>query len=398
MNSERVIFHVDMDAFFAAVEQLDNPDLRGKPVLVGSDSPRGVVATASYEAREFGCHSAQPMAIAKRKCPQAVITPVRGARYGEVSAQIFEIFDRYSPLVEPLSIDEAFLDMTGTVGIHGPPREAATKLKAAIADEISLTASVGIAPNKFLAKLASDLQKPDGLTILSKNEIEDLLPSLPIRKIWGIGPVTAGKMESLGIKKIGDIRTLSLEWLEKQIGSTGRRYFNLARGIDDRPVIPDRDAKSISHEQTFQVDVEDPVTVRAVLMGQVEQVARRLRKHGFLASTVTVKIRYGDFKTITRRATLDGPTHTTSLLWKSASELYDGWVDQGYKPVRLVGMGAGGFAQSDIQQPLFPDPSIEREREIDEATDRIVGRFGKGSIQRGATLESKPAKKEAKKQ
>jgi DNA polymerase-4 len=251
----RSILHLDMDAFFAAVEQRDHPELRGKPLLIGHDGPRGVVATASYEARPFGCHSAQPMAIAKRLCPQAIVVPVRMASYHAVSEQMFSILDEFSPVIEPLSIDEAFLDLTGTERALGKPRDVARRLKNRIKSDLKVTASVGLAPNKYLAKLASDMQKPDGLVVIGADDIDRILPPLAVTKIWGVGKATAARLEPLGIRTIGDLRQKPLDWLEQHFGSEARRYFDLARGIDDRPVVPDREAKSIGHEQTFEVDV-----------------------------------------------------------------------------------------------------------------------------------------------
>ena len=234
------ILHLDMDAFFAAVEQRDHPELRGKPLLIGHDGPRGVVATASYEARPFGCHSAQPMVVAKRLCPQAIIVPVRGERYREVSAQMFAILDEFSPLVEPLSVDEAFLDLTGTEQLLGPPEQVAQTLRGRIATDLQLTASVGVAPNKFLAKLASDMDKPDGLTVIRPEDIDRILLPLPVTRIWGVGKATAAGLEKWGIRTIADLRAKSLEWLEEHCGGEARRFFNLARGLDDRTVTIDR--------------------------------------------------------------------------------------------------------------------------------------------------------------
>jgi DNA polymerase IV len=289
-----------MDAFFASVEQLDNPHLRGKPVLVGHDGPRGVVAAASYESRNFGCRSALPMAVAKRLCPQALVVPVRMRRYQEVSRQVFEIFESFSPLVEPLSVDEAFLDLSGTERLQGQPIEVARRMKDRIRGELKLTASVGVAPNKFLAKLASDLEKPNGLTVIRAEDVDRILPPLPVSKLWGIGRVTEAKLESAGIRTIDDLRRAARDLLERHLGCEAERYLNLAHGRDHRVVTPDRDAKSIGHEQTFEVNVADPEEIRGVLMEQVEQVACRLRRHGIQARGISLKIRYGDFTTITR--------------------------------------------------------------------------------------------------
>lgn len=378
--ADRSILHLDMDAFFAAVEQRDYPELRGKPVLIGHDGPRGVVATASYEARPFGCHSAQPMAIARRRCPHAVIVPVRGRRYSEVSKQMFAILDAFSPLIEPLSIDEAFLDLTGAEQSQGAPEDVARRIKQRIRDELQLTASVGLAPNKFLAKLASDMDKPDGLTIIRADDIDRVLPPLPIERIWGIGPVTAAGLKDVGVHTIGDLRARPIEWLQARFGKDAERYWNLCRGIDHRPVVADREAKSIGHEQTFSVDVEEPGEVRRVLLGHVEQVARRLRKHGLSAKRVSLKIRFGDFETVTRSMTLPVATNVTTELWDAASRLLDAWT---FQPVRLIGMTAERLCRGEAQPGLFRDPEHERQQRIDAVTDRIAERFGKAAIKRG---------------
>jgi len=227
-----------MDAFFASIEQMDHPELKGKPVLVGYDGPRGVVATASYEARPFGCHSAQPMVQAKRLCPHAIIVPVRHDRYGEISSQMFAILDDFSPVIEPLSIDEAFLDLTGTANLLGPAETAAQRMKDRIKKEIGLTASVGVAPNKFLAKLGSDLHKPDGLTVIRPEDVDVLLPPMPVTKIWGIGPAMAARLKLLGINTIGDLRKFPLTVLRQQIGDDAEHYQRLAHGLDDRLSAP----------------------------------------------------------------------------------------------------------------------------------------------------------------
>ncbi len=384
--SSRSIFHVDMDAFFASIEQMDNPSLRGKPVLVGYDGPRGVVAAASYEARQFDCHSAMPMAIAKRRCPHAVIVPVRFSRYREISGRMFAIFDEFSPLVEPLSVDEAFLDLTGTQKLLGKPEDVARRLKERIRSALGLTASIGVAPNKFLAKLASDFKKPDGLVVVRPDQIDALLVSLPVDKLWGIGPVTAAKLKEVGIHKIGDLRKRSAESVERMFGRDSARFLRLAHGIDDRPVVPDREAKSIGQEQTFGVDAAVPDDVRRVLFEQVEQVGQRLRKHGLCARTVSLKIRYGDFETITRSLTLKDATDTTSDLWNAASSLFDKWCHNGFRPVRLIGASASLLSRGPAQMNLFVDPQQERKKQLDGVADRITAKFGTGAIRRGGGL------------
>ena len=385
-SPDRAILHVDMDAFFAAVEVLDDPSLAGKPVLVGHDGPRGVVAAASYEARRFGCHSAQPMAVAKRNCPQAVIVPGRHGRYREVSDAVFAIFERFTPMVEPLSIDEAFLDVTGSLRLMGAAETIARNIKSAIRREVGLTASVGVAPNKFLAKLASDLQKPDGLVVIRPEDVDRILPPLPVSRLWGIGPKTAKRLAGLNIKTIGDLRRLSPADMEARFGADGEHYARLARGLDVRPVTPDHDAKSIGQEETFEADVPDQEQLRQTLFAQAEQVGRRLRKAGVLARHVWVKIRFGDFKTITRQCTLDDPSDVTTVLYEAAKRLFDAWARESFQPVRLIGMAGKGFARGQGQLPLFPDPTIERQKKVDSVVDRINDRVGKGALKRGGGM------------
>jgi DNA polymerase-4 len=377
--ASRSILHVDMDAFFASVEQLDHPELRGKPVLVGYDGPRGVVAAASYEAREFGCHSAQPMAAARRLCPHALIVPVRGERYRDVSRQMFAILDQFSPIVEPLSVDEAFLDLTGTERLLGASRDVAIRLKQTIRQQLKLTASIGVAPNKFLAKLASDMQKPDGLMVIRESDVEALLAPMLVTRLWGIGKATAGKLANVGIRTIADLRRTPVERLSRYLGSEAEWYLNLSYGLDDRSVTPDREAKSISHEQTFGADLIEPAEVLRVLLDQAEQVAARLRRHGLTARGVSLKIRYGDFKTITRSATLDAPTDSTSQLWHAAQTLFDAWK---FEPVRLIGVAADRLMQGQGQMNLFADPTSEKQRKLDAVADQINQRFGKRAIHR----------------
>lgn len=385
MATQRVIFHVDMDAFFASVEQLDNPELRGRPVLVGHDGSRGVVAAASYEARVFGCRSALPMVVAKRKCPHAIVVPVRGGRYREVSAQVFDIFERYSPLIEPLSIDEAFLDMTGTERLLGSPGDVAQKLKDKVRELTGLAASVGVAPNKFLAKVASDLDKPDGLTIIPHDGVDRALAPLPVSRLWGIGPVACAKLADMGIRTIGDLKHANVKLLASRFGDHAHHMMRLARGEDERPVVSDHEAKSIGQEQTFGQDVAEPDAVRAVLLEQVEQVARRLRKHQVFARCVTLKIRFGDFETITRSETRTFATQSTDELWVSASAIFDKWRSSAFRPVRLIGMTVSQLSGDEGQLDLYDNPDREKRKKIDEVSDKIVQRFGKASLHRGAT-------------
>jgi DNA polymerase-4 len=386
VHADRAILHVDMDAFFAAVEQLDDPKLRGKPILVGGDGPRGVVATASYEARPYGCHSAQPMAVAKRLCPHAIVVPGRFSRYREVSDAMFEIFESFTPVIQPLSIDEAFLDVTGSQRIHGSPVEIGRRLKQRVRDELALTASVGLAANKFLAKLASDLEKPDGLTVITDADVDRILPPLPVTKIWGIGPKTAARLEGMAIRTIGDLRRASDATLNRLLGDDAERVRNLAHGTDHREVVTDSEAKQISQENTFGVDVADPDAVRQELLEQVQQVARRLRKHKLRAGGVTLKIRFGEFKTITRSRTLDEPTDRTDLLWAVTKEVFDEWARKDFVPVRLIGMAAKSLGgESGAQMSLFSNPVDQKREQLDRTVDRITERFGKDILRRGVS-------------
>ena len=272
MVPTRAILHVDMDAFFASVEQFDRPELQGKPVLVGGDGPRGVVAAASYEARAYGCHSAQPMVIALRDCPDAVVMPPRGRRYREVSEQVFAVLESFTPLVQPLSIDEAFLDVTGSRRLYGSPRQIAASIRQRIVEQVGVTASVGVAPNKFLAKLASDMNKPDGLTVIDPQRVEQTLAGLPIGRMWGVGPATEKKLADLGITTFGDLQRYPAAVLAGVLGTHAGRMVALSRGEDDREVVSDSGARSISQEQTFACDLADAESVRDVLLAQCEQV------------------------------------------------------------------------------------------------------------------------------
>lgn len=387
-ESERSILHVDLDAFYAAVEQMDNPQLRGKPVLVGGTGPRAVVSTASYEARPFGCRSAMPMMQARRLCPQAIVVRPRFQRYRELSDRMFSILEDYTPTIQPISIDEAFLDLTGSQRLLGDSTSVARQIKQRVRAEVGLTISVGVAPNKFLAKLASDLQKPDGLTIITQKEIDELLPTLPIGKIWGIGPRTNAKLNDLGIRTIGDIRKLTLKVLTDRFGSEGARYHHLSFGRDERPVTPDSKAKSIGHEQTFGENIDDAEELRTILLEQVEHVASRLRKHHLLARGVTLKIRDGEFKTITRAGRFEEPSDATQVLWESARETFDKWANASFKPLRLLGVQANGLQMETSQLDLFQDDCNARQRRLDDAVDEINSRLGSRAVRRGRGLRA----------
>ena len=386
-TSQRAILHVDMDQFFAAIAVLDDPSLKGKPVLVGGGGPRGVLSTASYEARAYGCRSAMPTAVAMRLCPDAVLVKVPGDRIREMSGKLFDILDRVSPLVQPLSCDEAFIDVTGSQRLLGDPETIARQIKQQIRNELQLTASVGVAPNKFLAKLASDLEKPDGLTVFPPDEqaIQQRLDPLAINKMWGVGPATEAKLAKRGVRTFADLRQLTQHQLTSDAGEDGSRLHRLSRGIDDRPVVPSREAKSVGHEQTFREDLKDPDHVRAIMLTQAEDVARRLRHKQLQARGVTVKIRFGDFQTITRSSTLDRPTDLTDEIYHPALELFNKWAQTAFQPVRLIGVTAGPLTHEPPQQDLFADPQREKKKQVEQTLDEIKSKFGKRAVHRGQT-------------
>ena len=378
-----------MDAFFASVEQRDNPDLRGKPVLVGGSGPRGVVAAASYEARKYGCHSAQPTAIALRNCPHAIVVSGRHSDYKAVSKQVFEILERFSPAIQPISIDEAFLDVSGSTQLFGSPTDIAKEIRRLVKAETQLTCSVGVAPNKFLAKLASDLDKPDGLTVIDPDRIQETLDPLPVTRLWGVGPSAEQSLGRMGIRTIKDLRSVPIETLRARMGDHGEHLHLLSRGIDDRPVRIDREAKSISHEHTFDVDLQDPDEIRAIIARQAQDVAMRLRKHGRYAKTVTIKVRFGSFETITRSSTFDQQTNETRTIHDEARSLFDTWA-RSFRPVRLIGVGVSHLTDAPGAPGLFDEHDHERERAVDKISDAITGRFGKDAISRASSLRAKP--------
>jgi len=384
-TTARRVLHVDMDAFFAAVEQHDRPELRGKPVLVGGSSrERGVVATASYEARPFGPRSAMPMAQAVRLCPDAIVVPVRMHRYREVSQQVFRVFDEFTPLVQPVSVDEAYLDVTGCEALFGPAEEIARRLKARVREETQLTASVGVAPNRFLAKLASDLEKPDGLVVIPAEGVQELLDPLPLGRIWGIGRATLQRFERLGAHRVVDVRRLSSDTLARHFGSAGEHFYRLARGIDDSPVVPEREAKSISAEVTFPADVRDREALRRVILHQLDDVCLRLRRHELFARTVSLKIRYPDFTTITRSETLSDATQRTDELWACAARIFDAWAAAERRPVRLIGAGVSHLQREPQRQlSLFGEEQSQRSERLDATVDALKSRFGNDAVRRG---------------
>ena len=383
-----MILHVDMDAFYASVEERDDPSLRGKPVIVGgTPEGRGVVAAANYAVRKLGVHSAMATSEALRRCPDAIVLP-RMEHYSEVSSQIRDIFHRYTPVVEPLSLDEAFLDATGCEKLFGSVESIGRAIKKDIRDELKLVASVGVAPNKFLAKLASDLDKPDGFTVITEETIHQTLDPLPVIRIWGVGKVTKQKFDGLGVQSIGDLRQLPIEKLQDTFGKSGEHFWKLARGIDNRQVIADREAKSVSHETTFAEDIRDMDALRAWLMELTEQVAQRLRRNRLLGRTVHLKVRYSDFDTITRSKTLLEATCSTNELWRVVSEMLDTQLPKRALVIRLLGMRVSGLQHhAQVQRTLFDEEPDERKTKVDEVADKIRKRFGTTSLRRATTVQ-----------
>ena len=381
----RQIIHVDMDAFFASVEQLDSPDLVGKAVIVGGDpKKRGVVSAASYEVRKFGVHSAMPTSQAIRLCPNAIVLPVRMKRYAELSQQIHVIFQKLTPEIEPISLDEAFLDVTGSLQLFGSAEKIGRDIKHQIKQQLGLVASVGIAPNKFLAKLASDLDKPDGFVIIAEENKQQILDPLSVSRIWGVGKVTEKALKSKGINTIRQLREASPEILQGILGDQTPHMLRLAHGIDNREVESSREAKSISSEQTFATDITDKEILLSVLLNQVEDVAQRLRTNDLEARTITLKLRYDDFRTVTRSTTFDCPTNTTKTLWQQAKEVFVKWYKKSAGPLRLLGFGASGLQKAGTgQQSLFAEPEQEKQKRLDKAFDEIRGKFGHDSLRRG---------------
>ena len=384
-DAKRTIIHCDLDAFFASVEQLDHPELRGRPVLVGGVGARGVIAAASYEARAYGCRSAMPTAQALRLCPAAICVPGRGARYSELSGRFMSILESMSPLVQPLSLDEAFVDVTGSLRLLGDGRTIAEEIRRRTLEEIGLVVSVGVAPNKFVAKIASDLEKPDALVVFEEDGLAERLASLPIERMWGIGPRSLPRFKQAGLHVFGDLQVSDPDWIAERFGASSRRFHALSFGRDDRPVVSERNAKSIGQERTFGEDIEDPEVVESILLGEVEQVAERLRRTGSLARTVTLKIRFGDFQTITRSRTLTTPTDVTSLLWETGLAIFQEWSRPSFQPVRLIGFTVSGF-RNESQETLFEDPLAVRASQVDAVTDAIHARFGGGSISRARAV------------
>ena len=380
----RTIMHVDMDAFFAAVEVLDHPEYAGKPLIIGGrkDSPRGVVSTASYEARKFGVHSAMPIARAAMLCPEGIFVPGRMGRYQELSRQIQAIFPEFSPVVEPLSIDEAFLDMSGCEHLYPGLEEMGQSLKARIREQTGLTASVGIAPNKFLAKLASDWKKPDGLLVLVSHDVQSFLQNLPVGKLWGVGKKSEAILHKLHLYHVRDVLPHSLTWLQEKLGSSlGSQVYYLSRGIDDRLVVPEIEAQSIGHEITFLEDQESPPFLRQQLAQMSEKVGWRLREKRLYTRTVSIKVRFHDFRTITRSHTLNYSFNDDDTIFREALHLLEQIKLQ---PVRLLGVTVSNF-QGGAQLSLFSTDD-QPSSQVNELMDIINRKFSPGAITKGRTL------------
>jgi DNA polymerase-4 len=386
---ERDIIHLDMDAFYAAVEVVDNPELRGKPVIVGGGPTRGVVSSASYEARIFGIHSAQPIATAVRLCPHAVVLPVSMRRYREVSDRIFEIFRRFTPIVEAVSVDEAFLDVTESRRLFGTPEEIAVAIKGTIRAETGLTVSAGVGQSKLVAKIASEMGKPDGLTIVTPKGVRTFLDPLHLENLPGVGRTTKETLATLGVTTIGELRRLPRDMLEKRFGKHGRYLYLASRGIDDSPVEPEREAKSIGREETFPADLLDLNVITKELLSLSIQVARRMRCQVMEGRTITLKVKYHDFEQITRAMTL--PSRTDD--WKAVFETCCALLPRtaaGRKPVRLLGVSVSHLVTRGRkrQLSLFEEYDVARRRkDLNRALDAIRDRFGEDAIVSSRLLE-----------
>jgi DNA polymerase-4 len=376
-----------MDAFFASVEEREHPELKGLPVVVGGPSEnRGVVAAANYEARKYGVYSAMPMSQATKLCKDLHVLPVNMPLYVSVSKQIHEIFNRYTPEIEPLSLDEAFLDVSASLKLFGSAAEIAKRIKEDIKQELQLIVSAGIAPNKFVAKIASDFDKPDGFVVIEEKDMQDFLDPLPVKRIWGVGKKTEQQLHNYGINTIKDLRGQPLRWLVDRFGKQGDQIYRLANGQDKREVVSDARAKSISSENTFIEDISNKETLLGYLSLLTEQVAARLREKNRKGKTVNIKIRFHDFTTIIRSKTLTESTHQTEKMWQAVKNLFNTALPSGHIAVRLLGVGISGFENENTQQgDLFSKDA--KHDELDELTDEINQRFGKLKIHRGRNIK-----------
>lgn len=383
---KRVIIHIDMDAFYASIEQRDNPAVRNRPVVVGADpaggSGRGVVSAASYEARKFGIHSAMPISTAFRRCPDAIFLPVNMGKYCTVSSGIMEIFREYTPAVEAVSLDEAFLDVSDALRLFSSAESIGRTIKERIQNDFALTASVGIAPNKLLAKMASEFDKPDGFTVVSEPEVQAFLDPLPVTALWGVGKKTELKLLSMGVRTIEQLRTLPRQHLESLFGKHGLILWNYARGIDDGPVNADRKVKSISNEHTFIRDETRRAVIGDTILQLSEKVGFRLRNRNLTAKTITFKLRFEDFQTLMRAKTLDHTVSISEEIYATAMNLYEE-LNLDARPVRLIGVGVTQLhAAGGGQMSLFPEKQETREQ-LALTIDGIKKRFGEKALHRG---------------
>ena len=378
-----MILHVDMDAFFASVEQRDNPDLRGKPVIVAGHSGRSVVSAASYEARKFGIHSAMPVFQARQRCPHLIIQPGSREKYARDSRKIMAVLRSFSPLVEPVSIDEAFLDITGCEKLIGTPEQIAKKIKSEIFNQLALTCSVGAAPVRFLAKIASDMNKPDGLTIIAPQTMARVIETLAISKVPGVGARAMVQMKNLQIDTLGDVKKFNLGLLKNKFGSFGQRLFQLAQGIDPTPIEPERPRKSISGEVTLSQDISDPGEVKSLLLAQAHRVGNELRAGRQRCRKVSIKLKFSDFSQITRSKTLDTWICSSNAIFDQAVLLYDHLKIT--KKIRLVGVGVSDFQdrETPVQLSLFPEENQTDNRQwevVDNAMDSVLAKFGPNAL------------------
>jgi DNA polymerase-4 len=383
---KKAVIHVDMDAFYASVEQRDDPGLKGKPVIVGGKPDRrGVVSAASYEARKYGVHSAMPLKKAYQMCPAGVFLPVNGKRYAEVSQKIMDILKSYTPLVEQISLDEAFLDVSGCGRLFGTAEEIGKKIKREIKDKLGLTASVGIAPNMFLAKIASDLEKPDGFVIVKDGGERKFLENLPISKMWGVGEVTEKELKSLGIGTVGELSRYPPQLLIKKFGKHGEHLYKLAGGEDEREVTPEYEAKSIGNETTYQEDTADKEKIRKTLTELSEEVGKRLREDKLNGRTVTLKIRFGDFRNITRSRTIPEPVNLGEDILDIAWGLFEK-INLDKRVVRLVGVSVSHLSEAASRQQLLFGDETEKKKRIAKTLDEIQNKMGEDIIKKGSLL------------
>lgn len=380
-----MIIHADMDAFYVSVELLERPDLKDQPVAVGGAlGTRGVISAANYIARRYGVHSALPTATAMQRCPHLVLLKPRLSVYADMSRKIQDVFERYTPLVEPLSLDEAFLDVSAVKKLFGDAEHIARNIKHDIAKDLNLTVSVGVAPTKFVAKIASDINKPDGFCVVTEEHVQAFLDPLPVARIWGVGKKSEEQLKQRGIHTLCDLRCQSENVIEQWFGKQGLHWRELAQGIDPRSVISDRQAKSISHERTFAADIRDQDYLLSQLLHLTELVAARLRRYQHCGRTVNIKVRYPDFTTLTRAKSLPHATNSTDEIWQAAKLLFIERLAQSREPLRLIGIGVSGFDDTEVsgQRSLFEE-NQPVDTEIDKVTDAINRRFGAESVKRG---------------